>query len=356
MGACFFMWSCLWGQVTIRLDSLDGKLVLVAGPVDTNDRPGEGPPAEAFLRVFVGEEPPEAGSDRPAMAGELHVEDDRMIFRPAIPFRPGLRYWALVEGSEPLSFVPTPSLRAENARVTAIFPSRDTLPANQLKFYLQFNRPMAEGHAYDFVRLIREDGKEVVEPFVPLQPELWDLDRRRLTLWLNPGRVKRDLGPNQALGAILVPGSKYTLEVMAGWPVARGGTLGETRSKTFFVAPADREKPDVESWVIEPPAAGTRQALRIVFGESLDAVLAQRAISLWFDYEPVKGEVSLLEKEAGWSFIPETNWEAGTYRIRVESRLEDLASNNLVRLFDRDLEQPEPGEEVQSAIRVFTLE
>ena len=36
--------------------------------------------------------------------------------------------------------------------------------------------------------------------FLDLQPELWNAEGTVLTLWLDPGRIKRDLIPNKELG------------------------------------------------------------------------------------------------------------------------------------------------------------
>jgi hypothetical protein len=36
-------------------------------------------------------------------------------------------------------------------------------------------------------------------------------------------------------------------------------------------------------------------------------------------------------------FIPEQNWSAGSYTLRILSKLEDLAGNNLNKVFDRDI-------------------
>ena len=38
-------------------------------------------------------------------------------------------------------------------------------------------------------------------------------------------------------------------------------------------------------------------------------------------------------------FIPEIAWKPGDYLLVIESRLEDLAGNNLNRPFDRDVTQ-----------------
>ena len=41
-------------------------------------------------------------------------------------------------------------------------------------------------------------------------------------------------------------------------------------------------------------------------------------------------------------FYPAEPWNTGNYMIEVEGRLEDLAGNNLNRLFEKDLHKPNP--------------
>jgi hypothetical protein len=43
------------------------------------------------------------------------------------------------------------------------------------------------------------------------------------------------------------------------------------------------------------------------------------------------------EEESILYFVPPVAWKRGTYILETESRLEDMAGNNLNRLFDVDL-------------------
>jgi hypothetical protein len=51
----------------------------------------------------------------------------------------------------------------------------------------------------------------------------------------------------------------------------------------------------------------------------------------------VEGVIETAVKETVLHFTPVAAWETGDYTIEIESRLEDLAGNNLNRLFDKDL-------------------
>src|SRR5205809_756454 len=112
--------------------------------------------------------------------------------------------------------IPAPP-RSEPTKVTAVYPSADTLPDNQLRFYLHFSAPMSRGEAYSRVKLLKEDGQPVSFPFLELDEELWDKSGKRLTLLFHPGRVKRGLKPREEFGPIMESGHKYTLVIDKGW-------------------------------------------------------------------------------------------------------------------------------------------
>jgi len=75
----------------------------------------------------------------------------------------------------------------------------------------------------------------------------------------------------------------------------------------------------------------------VAFGEPLDHALAARMLTVTDAHgTPVPGSVALAEGDTAWTFIPERAWQAGDYSIRVGGALEDLAGNNVVRVFDVD--------------------
>ena len=82
----------------------------------------------------------------------------------------------------------------------AIYPTQDTVPENLLKIYLQFSKPMREGQALRHIELLKNNRDTLPGVFLDLQPELWNVDRTTLTVWLDPGRIKRDLQPNGPIG------------------------------------------------------------------------------------------------------------------------------------------------------------
>ncbi len=178
------------------------------------------------------------------LLGDLSVETGHFVFTPVVPFTPGETYEILFAENVLDSFsvelpdsVPVPVL-------TRIYPEKDTVPENLLKMYLSFSEPMRQGEALRHIKLFNEAGDSLPGTFLELQPELWDSTRSVLTLWLDPGRIKRDLIPNRALGNPLQKGKTYTLQISAFWRSAEGQALGRTTIKKFVVAERDNESPD----------------------------------------------------------------------------------------------------------------
>ena len=72
----------------------------------------------------------------------------------------------------------------------------------------------------------------------------------------------------------------------------------------------------------------------------MDHVLAEKTMSVSdADGNEVKGKLQVNEHGTIVYFSPGIEWRSGKYTLQIESRLEDLAGNNLDRLFDSDLSQ-----------------
>jgi hypothetical protein len=211
---------------------------------------------------------------------------------------------------------------------------------------------MSRGGVYQYIHLLGPGGKEVDLPFLELDEELWDSDGRRLTLFLDPGRIKRGLKPREEAGPVLEEGKAYTLVLDRAWPDADGEPLREDHRKTFTAGPPDDVWPDPKKWQVHAPSAGTREALAITFPEPLDHALLQHAIHV-IDAggRPVPGQAHVLPGETAWQFTPEPSWRAGEHRLVIDTRLEDLAGNRIGRPFEVDLFDP-----VQREVRSETVE
>ncbi len=71
---------------------------------------------------------------------------------------------------------------------------------------------MSGGDVYRHIQLIELAKKKVVQwPLLELGEELWNQDMTRLTLFIDPGRIKRGVKPLEELGPSLEEGKDYEL-------------------------------------------------------------------------------------------------------------------------------------------------
>jgi len=218
-----------------------------------------------------------------------------------------------------------------------VHPALPRLPSNLLRWYVEFSAPMEPGSALAHVHLMDEAGREVPRAFLALDQELWDPERRRLTLLFDPGRVKRGIRTNLESGAPLVAGRRYALAIDDQWPDGTGAPIASGYRLAFEAVDADRSSPDPSRWRLATPSAATRAPLRIAFGEPLDHALASRMVSVHDSSgRPLAGSAQIAEGDSVWTFAPSAAWTAGTYTLHVDRALEDVAGNNISRLFDVD--------------------
>ncbi len=275
------------------------------------------------------------------MLGAYRVENGELVFRPRYPVGPGVGVRAVFRAPsgavvERTFAASRPAPRPE-ARVTAVRPSVDVIPENQLKFYIEFSAPMSRGEAWERIRLLGPDGEAVDLPFLEIDQELWDRDHRRLTVLFDPGRIKRGVLPLEETGPAIEEGGEYTLVIDQAWLDARGAPLVEGHRKKFRVGAADREPPDTAAWRIRAPKAGGRDPLVVEVSEPMDYALLLRLIAVEGPAGRVRGEASVDRGETRWQFVPAAPWQAGSYLLLVDSAMEDLAGNRIGRPFDVDV-------------------
>jgi hypothetical protein len=296
-----------------------------------------------WLSVRVGRE---IDPDKPAVGGKVAVAEGKLRFTPRYPFKGGLTYRAdlflpaesklLAPSHYHLVFaIPAPP-RGEPAKVTAIYPTAEVLPDNQLRFYLHFSAPMSRGEVYDHVRLLRDDGTEVDGAFLEIGEELWDASGTRLTLLFDPGRVKRGLTPREIFGPVLEAGKKYQLVVDARWHGADGQPLAAEYVKPFQAGRMNEAAIDHKAWKVNSPQAGTRGALVVQFAHPLDHALLGRTISVEAAGKPVAGDITIGKQERSWEFRPDQPWTAGKHELVIDTTLEDTAGNRIGRPFEVD--------------------
>jgi len=301
---------------------------------------------EQVLKVYVG--PLNNKVNIKPILGAYKISPGKIVFEPILPFSEELPYHVVFGDSVFFEFqIDRPSSRPKT-RLLDIYPSADTVPANLLKMYLRFSESMREGEIYERVHISGNEGHKIKDPFVRLQPELWDSDAQRITLWIDPGRVKRFLGSREAYGPVIKEGLNYRLFVDPEMKDSFGHALDSLYEKQYYVETADRKKPEISNWKLTAPPAFSIEPMKIEFNEIMDLSTTQNSFSVWnSENEILKGQVKVGSNEKSWWFVPNSIWKQGVYRIRVLSSLEDLAGNNLNRVFERDLYQDpvEPSEQ-----------
>jgi hypothetical protein len=299
----------------------------------------------AVLRVTVKDPQGEAGTTTPPVAGRYHVGKS-VRFAPSFPLDPGREYEVVFETAR-LARAEIPRIaavravvsmprveRAPSTLVTAVYPSSASIPANQLRMYVEFSGPMGQQGGENHILLLDKSGREIVDAMLPLDTHLWNGDRTRYTVLFDPGRVKRDILPNRRMGRPLRPGETITLVVKADWPDATGTPLKSEFRRQYRVGPPEERPLDAAAWRIVAPAAGTRDPLRVTFPEPLDRALLQRALDVSRGDSAVPGAPGIEGGEAAWTFTPREPWQAGSHAVVISPILEDRAGNRIGRAFE----------------------
>ena len=301
------------------------------------------------------------------VAGHFEIDHDAVLFIPRFPFRDGLSYSLLVDSApgeigveEPEVWSiqrPAPAV-APTTDVVAIYPSGDQLPVNQLKFYIHFSSPMSEGFTARAIQVRRADNHERLEGVFLLEPELWDPERRRLTLLLDPARIKRGLISNLEAGYPLNEGVPIILTIDTLFRDAVGQPLTTIAERRYEIGPTLRVRIDQTDWSCHPPTAGSTDPLIVEFDRPLDHALLEH--SLWVNDAAgvvLAGRGSVGLDERSWEFEPQSPWGEGRHLVTVDPRLEDLAGNSLLRVFDRDIMRSEdaPADDGPVAIEFTCL-
>ena len=324
--AAFVAWSPpAMADVAARFDYATGNVVLsgltreqIAAVLTTPDA----------VRLSLAGSASERG-----MLLSLSRHDDLLVATPRFPLRLGTEFILSVLGenfnidlSPPVAHVPT---------LLRFSPEQAVIPANTLRFYLHFSQPMAQGQLRNSVMLLRRDGTVVNNPFLFLQTEIWDPSQTRLTLLMDPGRIKLGVGPNRAAGAPLLEGESYRLVVSGAMKSALGIALGNDASVSFRVGPAERHLIDPKAWQVLKPQAGTHAVLTIIFDRIMDVGAIERL--MWLEApegKRIKGAV--MSDGGSWTVAPDVPWQEGLHRLIIDPALEDVAGNTLSAPFDAD--------------------
>ena len=285
-----------------------------------------------------------------SIIGSIKQEGAYRFFRPLIPFD--------LETSYTLScdelLIPFKILIPEQHQtmeVVDIFPATAQVPSNILKWYVRFSRPVNPIKIYDHIQFRDEQGDPIERSILNLAAPLLSDDGTLLTIWVEPGRQKQLLGPNQRLGGVFEPDRNYTLHIDALLKDDRGVPIGMEVNHEFSTIAADRAKPSMEDWEVSDIPAQTRLPLEIRTKEPLDYGSLVDAFSITQQGSVVTGTLKYNSLSSTISFTPDERWSAGMYTIELAYRLEDLAGNNLRHLFDRPID----GGDVATEHQDFTL-
>lgn len=206
-----------------------------------------------------------------------------------------------------------------------VTPSGPAVPENLLRIEVRLDRPLAAPLDMAHVALLDSSGMPVQGAFLDLP--LPDVDGRSWTLLLHPGRIKRGVGPNIALGPALRSGGSVTLRI-------DDPRIGAPLTRRWQVAPALHQRIDPQQWSPQPVHRGSRQPLRVTVPAALDAA-AQALIAVQGPgKQRFPGIATLAKGEHEWRFTPARPWRPGTYLLRIHPRLEDPQGNRLCSAFE----------------------
>jgi len=279
-----------------------------------------------------------AGIDSVAVAGRYATSDTALEFHPAFPLDAGRAYTVSIGSSRRRDTLMIPARAAGTlTRVLRVLPSTEGVPENLLRLYIEFSAPMSRDGAIGFVHLLDEKGVEVQRAFLPVDGDFWNPDHTRYTLFLDPGRVKRGILPNEQMGRPLSSGHRFTLRVDSTWRDGRGAALGASYDHTLTVGPADLAPIRLAEWTMSSPGVKTVEKLVVRFPKPLDHGLLRRALGVeTLGGRSVGGTVEVDAGERVWRFSPTEPWRAGEYQLVVLSILEDVAGNRINRQFEAD--------------------
>ncbi len=304
---------------------------------------------DAEVRVRAG--PIRAGGEYPSMAGRVVRDGDAVCFVPRFPFVDGATYTVVVDGDVRDVLERPRSAGAPIAEVEHIWPSSISVPRNLLRIYIDFSERMSEGYAAHCVRLVDDAGVTMAAALLPTEHELWDSERRRLTVLLDPARIKRGLAGHRALGYPLQTGGAFRVVVDAAFCDARGRPLRSGADRRYAVDDDKRRRVDPHHWTITEPRAATREPIDVDFDAPLDhGLLAGCLHVVDANGRAIDGVATIGHAEQSWHFTPHAAWGAGLHHLVVDPILEDQAGNSVCRVFDRDLTRPEDDPIVGSPV------
>lgn len=287
----------------------------------------------------------DAKTPGPNMLGAYQRSGHELAFTPRFPLSAGATYRARLKtagGGTVLDYrVPLRPTKAR-PRVVKIYPSADVLPANHLRFYIYFDRPMRGGtELFKQLAILDGKGKEVEEPW--LVDEIWDEENNCLILYIHPGRIKWGVELRELMGPVLYEKRSYALVVRGAWTDLEGNQLGKDTVKKFRTTAEDRVRIELSDWRLTAPKADTRAPLTLVLPKPIDYRSLHTGLTVVDEQGgAVAGAITIGPDEKLWQFTPTQPWAARPHHVNVSPDLEDVAGNTPTRPFDMDLQSRVP--------------
>ncbi len=331
----------------------DGRRIVARLPAELAGTLPNGPltqqQGEAILTLALLAD--DAKTPGPNMFGKYARTGNELTFTPRFPLSAGATYRASLKAgdkTESLDYrVPMPSAKAP-PRVVKIYPTADVLPANHLRFYIHFDRPMRGGkELFKHLALLDEKGQEIDAPW--LVDEIWDEENNCLILYIHPGRIKWGVELRELMGPVLHEKRSYSLVVRGEWADLEGNKIGKDTIKKFRTTGEDRVRVELSDWKLTTPRAGTRDAVTLTLPKSIDYRSLQTGLTIKnAKGQTIAGTISIGKGETSWHFTPNQPWQAGPHKVIVSPDLEDIAGNTPARPFDMDLLTPSrPAQKLQ---------
>ena len=297
------------------------------------------PPAKGWASIFA----VYAGTgDVPRCSGTYAVEGGSLVFHPTFSDRARR---ALPRGfssagrrrSDRENFRRTAardhSFGARRARLSIGGCSAEqSAPAVHL--FLRAHEP---GRGRQRIHVLDENGKVLPGVFLPGE-ELWDPNFRRLTMTFDPGRIKRGLTSNEAMGPPIAEGKRYTLVIDRDWPDARGVPMAEGFRKIFSRRAGRAQSARSQAMASDRAQGGhvRRSGGELPHADELSAAAEDASGFRRARQRGRNGEHRQAMKPNG-ALRRSEPWKPGDYQLVVDTALEDLAGNHIGQPFDIDV-------------------
>ncbi|WP_431265174.1 hypothetical protein ACQ859_07060 [Roseateles chitinivorans] len=217
------------------------------------------------------------------------------------------------------------SVRAASVEV---HPAGDTVPENLLRIELRFQQPQRLPFDMRRLTLLDEQGEALENALLDLA--LPNADGRRITVLMDPGRVKSGAGPNRDAGRALHAGRRVSLRVAAD----AGDASGAAAVKTWRVTDAVSSRLAPADWRLTTPRARSREALVVDFRDAVSASGEELIAVTDAAGQRLAGTTSLTRGDSVWRFTPSRRWKAGRHRLVVYPEFEDPAGNRPCAAFE----------------------